>query len=214
RADRGPGVSRLVLSRQAVAAQQRPRVRRRLLHQCGARSRPRARQARDHRAAGRSPARLPAVGATDMAAIAEVGTSAAPVTRVRPKIGPEGWIMRAGLAGLGLYLTVTIVLPLYAMLSKSFENKAGEFVGLANYVHYFSVPALSASLWNSLLIAAVSTVITILLAFVYAYALTRSCMPAKGLFRAIALVPLLAPSLLPALALVYLFGNQAVIKAF
>src|SRR5215470_1229164 len=147
-----------------------------------------------------------------MAAIAEVGTAAAPVTRVRPKIGTEGWIMRAGLAGLGLYLTVTIVLPLYAMLSKSFENKAGEFVGLANYVHYFSVPALSASLWNSLLIAAVSTVITILLAFVYAYALTRSCMPAKGLFRAIALVPLLAPSLLPALALVYLFGNQGVIK--
>jgi iron(III) transport system permease protein len=147
-----------------------------------------------------------------MAAIAQDTPSLARVARVRPKIGREGWIMRAGLAGLGLYLTVTVVLPLYAMLSKSFEDKAGAFVGLANYIRYFSEPALSASLWNSLWIAAVSTVITILLAFFYAFALTRSCMPAKGLFRAIALVPLLAPSLLPALALVYLFGNQGMIK--
>ena len=147
-----------------------------------------------------------------MAVIAQEGTSLAGVARVRPKIGAEGWIMRAGLAGLGLYLTFTVVLPLYAMLSKSFENKAGGFVGLANYVRYFSEPALSASLWNSLWIAAVSTAITIVLAFVYAFALTRSCVPAKGLFKAIALVPLLAPSLLPALALVYLFGNQGMIK--
>ena len=38
-------------------------------------------------------------------------------------------------------------------------------------------------------------------------------MPGKGLFKAIALVPLLAPSLLPALALIYLFGNQGMFKA-
>jgi iron(III) transport system permease protein len=147
-----------------------------------------------------------------MAAIAQATASLEPVARVRPKIGTEGWIMRTGLAGLGLYLTLTVVLPLYAMLSKSFEDKAGTFIGLANYIRYFSEPALSASLWNSMWIAGVSTVITILLAFGYAFALTRSCMPAKGLFKAIALVPLLAPSLLPALALVYLFGNQGMIK--
>jgi iron(III) transport system permease protein len=37
-------------------------------------------------------------------------------------------------------------------------------------------------------------------------------MPAKGLLRAVALVPLLAPSLLPAISLVYLFGNQGLFK--
>src|SRR5262245_19726920 len=120
--------------------------------------------------------------------------------------------MRGGLALLGLYLIVTVLFPLYAMLSKSFENKAGDFVGLANYASYFSNPALYASLWNSVFIALVSTAITMLLAFVYAYALTRSCVPVKGLFKAIALVPLLAPSLLPALALIYLFGNQGMLK--
>ena len=55
-------------------------------------------------------------------------------------------------------------------------------------------------------------VIVVTLAFIYAYALTRSCMPFKGLFRSIALIPILAPSLLPAISLVYLFGNQGMIK--
>ena len=41
-----------------------------------------------------------------------------------------------------------------------------------------------------------------------AYALTRTCMPFKGFFKAVALIPILAPSLLPAISLIYLFGNQ------
>ena len=50
------------------------------------------------------------------------------------------------------------------------------------------------------------------LAFGFAYALSRSCMPFKGLFRTIALVPLLAPSLLSALSLIYWFGNQGIAR--
>ena len=39
-------------------------------------------------------------------------------------------------------------------------------------------------------------------------------MPFKGFFRLIALVPLLSPSILAAIALVYWFGNQGVLKHF
>jgi len=85
-------------------------------------------------------------------------------------------------------------------------------LGLANYVEYFSTPALFYSIYNSLYIAIVSTVITVTLAFAFAYALTRSCVPAKGLFKAVAMVPILVPSLLPGIALVYLFGNQGMLK--
>ena len=35
-------------------------------------------------------------------------------------------------------------------------------------------------------------------------------MPAQGLFRGIALMPLLAPSLLSAISLIYWFGNQGI----
>ena len=48
------------------------------------------------------------------------------------------------------------------------------------------------------------------LAFGFAYALARSCIPAKGAFRTIALIPLLAPTLLSAISLIYWFGNQGV----
>ena len=51
-----------------------------------------------------------------------------------------------------------------------------------------------------------------ILAFWFAYALNRSCMRFKGFFRLIAMAPILVPSLLPGIALVYLFGAQGVIK--
>ena len=54
--------------------------------------------------------------------------------------------MRVLLAVIGLYLVVTLALPLYAMLSKSFEAKGGSFVGLANYARYFATPALACSI--------------------------------------------------------------------
>ncbi len=83
--------------------------------------------------------------------------------------------------------------------------------GLRNYVEYFSTPALFKSIFNSLSIAAISTVVTVGLAFLYAYALTRSCMRFKGTFKTIAMIPILVPSLLPGIALVYLFGKQSLI---
>ncbi len=84
--------------------------------------------------------------------------------------------------------------------------------GLSNYVRYFSTPALFYSIHNSLYIATISTIITVLIAFGLAYAFNRSCMPLKGVFRLIVMIPILVPSLLPGIALVYLFGNQGVIK--
>lgn len=113
---------------------------------------------------------------------------------------------------LCLALVVGIVLPLWALLSKAFLNAAGQFVGLANFGAYFSNPILMDSLFNSVWVAVLSTAIVIPLAFTYAYALTRTCMPAKPFFYALALLPLFAPSLMSALSLVYIFGNQGFAK--
>jgi iron(III) transport system permease protein len=131
---------------------------------------------------------------------------------VRQRLGRDALLMRLLLAVIGLYLLVTLALPLYAMLSKSFEAHDGSFVGLANYARYFATPALSYSIWNSLKIALITTAITVPAAFGFAYALTRSCIPAKGLFKSIAMVPILVPSLLPGIALIYLFGTQGMIR--
>ncbi|MFZ5778984.1 MAG: putative 2-aminoethylphosphonate ABC transporter permease subunit [Pseudomonadota bacterium] len=122
--------------------------------------------------------------------------------------------MRAGLVALAAALLVMVALPLWALLSKGFEDQDGTFVGLANYVTYFSTPALFDSALNSLHVAAASTLIVVPLAFLYAYALTRAVLPLRWLFQGVSLIPIFAPSLLPGLALVYLFGNQGFFKGF
>ena len=58
------------------------------------------------------------------------------------------------------------------------------------------------------------TLITVPVAFTFAYALTRSCMRFKPLLRNIALIPLLAPSLLSAISFIYWFGNQGALKVW
>ena len=117
------------------------------------------------------------------------------------------------IALLVVILFVIIALPLWALLSKSFQDLNGSFVGFRNFSAYFSTPTLFGSLINSVWVAALSTLIVVPLAFVYAYGLTRSCMPAKGLFYAAALLPVFAPSLLSAISLIYIFGNQGFLKA-
>ncbi len=131
---------------------------------------------------------------------------------LRTSLSRDDLIQGGGLLAMAAFLLVTMLLPLLWIFSRSFEDSDGSFVGLANYLKYFSTPALVTSAEHTLTIGVITTVIVVGLAFLYAYGLTRSCMPFKGLFRIVALVPILAPSLLPAISLVYLFGNQGMIK--
>jgi iron(III) transport system permease protein len=121
-------------------------------------------------------------------------------------------VAQAAMVAIVAVLVVFLALPLLAILRQSLEGSDGRFVGAANFIAYAQTPALLQSLWNSVWVSAVVTLIVVPLAFGFAYALTRSCMPLKGLFRGIALVPLLAPSLLSAISLIYWFGNQGVLK--
>lgn len=115
---------------------------------------------------------------------------------------------------LFLLLMGMIFLPLLEILQKSFYTSLGDFVGLGNFIRYLSEEKSLRLIQNSLFVSIVSTLIVIPIAFVFAYALLRSCMPLKPLFRYLALIPLLSPSLLPAISFVYLFGNQGFLKSW
>ena len=84
-------------------------------------------------------------------------------------------------------------------------------MGLANYVQYFTSPGLASSFTHSLTVATITTILAVSMAFGYAWAIARTCMPAKGFFRAVALLPLFVPPLAIAIGLVYLFGNKGLI---
>jgi iron(III) transport system permease protein len=132
----------------------------------------------------------------------------------RRRLASDEIVMRAAIVALVTFLLLAIAIPLATLLSKSFQDGDGRFVGLANYIRYFGTPTLVASLWNSTWVAALATVLVVPLAFVYAYALTRTRVPVKPAFVALAMLPLFAPSLLSAISLIYIFGNQGFLKSW
>jgi iron(III) transport system permease protein len=116
------------------------------------------------------------------------------------------------LVGCAVALALFLFAPLFMILVKSVQDKDGAFVGLLQFRQYFETAALRQSIFNTLFVATIVTGITVPLAFAYAYALTRSCMPWRGFFRVIALTPILAPSLLSAISFIQWFGTQGLLK--
>ena len=139
-------------------------------------------------------------------AVAEI-----PDSVVRHRLSGEDAIRWALVGGFAAVLVLFLLYPLGQVLWRSLLDNGGRFVGAANYIRYFSTPAIAASITNSLFVSAASMVLTVALAFGYAYALTRTQMPAKGLFRVVAMLPLFAPSLVQAFALIYVFGNNGIL---
>lgn len=123
----------------------------------------------------------------------------------------EDWLNYGLLLLVGGWLLVFVVLPLYEIISRSLQDKEGNFVGISNYQEYFSSGRLFQSFENSMYISLRSTALTVVLAFIFAYALTRTRMPFKGVLRVLAMLPLFAPSLLHGIAFYYLFGNQGIV---
>lgn len=124
-------------------------------------------------------------------------------------------IAHAGLVAIVLLLLVGLLAPLLVILSKAFDAPEGATAsGVGAFAAYLASPSLLSSLWHSVWVSLMVTAIVVPLAFAFAYALTRSCMPFKGLLRTVMLLPLLAPSLLSAISIIYWFGNQGVAKDF
>jgi iron(III) transport system permease protein len=128
------------------------------------------------------------------------------------RIDVSGLLVKILLLVAGLGLAVFLLAPMAAIFVLAVQDGEGHFVGLRHFATYFATPALARSVWNSVWVSLAVAAITVPAAFVFAYALTRSCMPFKGTLRLIALIPLLAPSLLPAIAFIQWFGNQGALK--
>ena len=135
-----------------------------------------------------------------------------PDRTVRHRLAGEDLIRYALVAVFGIILYLFVLYPLIHVVWRSLLANDGSFVGLANYRRYFSTPAIAASITNSFFVAGLSMVITVVLAFGYAYGLTRTLMPWRGVFRIVAMLPLFAPSLVQALAFIYVFGNNGILS--
>ncbi|EQB35338.1 MULTISPECIES: putative 2-aminoethylphosphonate ABC transporter permease subunit [Virgibacillus] len=122
----------------------------------------------------------------------------------------ENWLKRSLLLVMLVTFLVVLVLPLMTLFVKAFQSDDGVFVGIDNFINYFQTPALVQSLQNTFFIAAMTTAISVSLAFAYAYCLVRTDIKGKTFFRYAAFLPLFAPTMMHGIALVYLFGNQGI----
>src|SRR6266498_886445 len=137
-----------------------------------------------------------------------------PRGRVKPLAHWEDRLAQGLLLAACGVLALLLLAPLAMILVKSTQDKSGAFVGLALFREYAQNAALRDSAFNTLWVALVVTAITVPLAFAFAYALTRSCMPWKGAFRLVALTPILSPSMLAAISFIQWFGNQGALKSW
>ncbi|WP_294364845.1 putative 2-aminoethylphosphonate ABC transporter permease subunit [uncultured Clostridium sp.] len=110
-----------------------------------------------------------------------------------------------------LFLITFLLLPIGVLFFKAFQNFNGDFIGLGNFKTYLLSRTFKISLKNSVVISFASTLISMMLAFLYAYGVNRSNIKCKVLFHWIALLPLFAPTMTHGIALIYLFGNKGIL---
>ncbi|MEF7616082.1 ABC transporter permease subunit [Aquincola sp. MAHUQ-54] len=122
----------------------------------------------------------------------------------------DRWLLRAclwlPLAALVMFFGV----PMLGIGWRSLLQDGGG-VGLANYAALLDTPGVWRALSNSLLLGGATTLVTLALGFALAYGLERTCMPGKR-FAAISMaLPMLAPSLVLGLGLIFLLGRNGIV---
>ncbi|RJF92072.1 ABC transporter permease subunit [Noviherbaspirillum saxi] len=130
--------------------------------------------------------------------------AAAPVTVV------DRWLFHVfllvPLAGLLLFFA----LPMCTIFWRSFILTDGS-IGLSNYLDLWRSPGVWRALFNSLWLGFSTMAITLLLGFVLAYGVERTRMPGRRFVMMCLSLPVLAPSLVLGLGLIFLLGRNGLI---
>jgi len=136
-------------------------------------------------------------------------TAAATSPSVSTRVNASGLLLVLA----ALVLAVFLLLPMGALLGHSVLDAQGNW-SFQRFHDVLTAPGMADATWNTFWVALAVTAITVPLAFLYAYAIQRSCMPFKGLWRMLGLSPLLGPSLVGAIAFIQWFGTQGLLKSW
>lgn len=108
-----------------------------------------------------------------------------------------------------LIFAAFVLYPLFEVARRSVTGPEG--FTLQHFQAYFSSARTYRSLVNSLFVAGLSTVFAVVLALGFAFVLTRTTIWGRGLLYVLALLPLVAPSFVQALAFILLLGRNGLI---
>src|SRR5919201_1117364 len=136
-----------------------------------------------------------------------MATVARAPARTLPRLARVDPVLGVTAAAVLALLLVFVVWPVVRVLVLSVTGPRG----LQQYAAFFSSWRLARILVNSLLVSAVSTVITVAVAVVLAYAVTRTTVPGKRFVSVMSLLPLISPPFLVSLSFILLFGRNGIV---
>ncbi|KAG1450720.1 hypothetical protein G6F57_016340 [Rhizopus arrhizus] len=102
--------------------------------------------------------------------------------------------LTAGQGALVLFLVLFLALPLAAILLKSVTDSDGAWAGLSVVTGIIGADGFLSMVGRSLMVGIVTMLLVVPCAYGFAYGLTRTRLPGKGLLRTIGMLPLLAPA--------------------
>ena len=117
----------------------------------------------------------------------------------RSKISRGGWIIPAAVWWITVaFLLFTVVYPMLVLIVSSFRS-GGSF-SLSNYTRVFSDRSIQSRMVNSLKVVIPSTVLSTVLGVFTAWAVVRTNVPGRRLFRKLLSIPYFIPPFIGAIA--------------
>ncbi|MFN8683166.1 ABC transporter permease subunit [Paracoccus sp. P2] len=107
-------------------------------------------------------------------------------------------------------LALFFLYPLFGIIRRALTGAEG--LGFENFVRVASLPHIPRVVLNSVTVGLATTLVCITLGFAIAFMLHRTRIPGKNLVRLALILPLLAPSLVQALGLIFMFGRNGLVN--
>ena len=116
----------------------------------------------------------------------------------------------ACIAAILIILIVFCIYPVLRLFLATITNADGH-LDLSNVQHIVTSTNFFRSLTNSLVLGLTVSVVSTLIGYVFAFAVTRTEMKGKRFFHIMAMLPILSPPFVISLAMILLFGRSGVI---
>jgi iron(III) transport system permease protein len=107
-------------------------------------------------------------------------------------------------------LTLFFLYPLATIVLRSLAEADGRF-GLGNYARILGAPSFWRAAAHSLVMSGAVTALALVLGLVVAFALVRCKIPGRALIAGAVALPLIAPSLVQGLGLIFLLGRNGLV---
>jgi len=105
-------------------------------------------------------------------------------------------------------IAVFLVYPLVGLLSRSFLSGEDGSFGFSSYLEFFQLPYYVSTLWHSLILTLVSTLLATIVGLPMGYAVARYNIPGKKMLNVMVVISLLSPPFIGAYAWIILLGRS------